>query len=196
MPCNKLRNFFVGYLLSFTVLFATPNQFPESPGLPSLDEQGFFAGLDAGDSREIVLKKLQKQGYLGYKELQSGLIKSPVRWNGHAYELTCKFNDDDLTLCLIQGEAGWQDFFYDDIVKPQWNTLRERVTDAYGQPSKTVPFPNLFEIPLNDKGGLITDKWDLEDRLILLCVQTYTEQDCCTRQVLDFSCCTLLIQPK
>ena len=74
--------------------------------------------------------------------------------------------------------------------------LTDRVIDAYGQPSKTVPFPNLFEIPLNDKGGLITDKWDLEDRLILLCVQTYTKQDCCTRQVLDFSCCTLLIQPK
>ena len=72
MPCNKLRNFFVGYLLSFTVLFATPNQFPESPGLPSLDEQGFFADLVEGDSREIVLKKLQKRDILVTKNYNPG----------------------------------------------------------------------------------------------------------------------------
>ena len=106
MPYSKNTKILLGYLFFFSLLFATPNQFPESPGLPSLEDHGFFAGLTLGDSREIVLEKLQKLGYLGYKELQSGLIKSPVRWNGHAYELTCKFNENDLALCLIQGEGG------------------------------------------------------------------------------------------
>ena len=187
---------FAGFFLIVSHLFGLPNQFPESPGFSNLNDQGFFAGLTAGDSREVVLEKLQSRGFLGYKELQSNLIKSPIRWNGHAYELTCKFNEDELTLCLIQGEAGWQDFFYDDIVKPQWSNLRNRVIQSFGQPQQYVSFPNLFEIPLNDKGGYITDQWDLDDRLIMLCVQAYTEQDCCTRQVLDFSCCTLLIKPK
>ena len=142
------------------------------------------------------MEKLQSRGFLGYKELQSNLIKSPIRWGGYAYELTCKFEDNSLSLCLIQGEAGWQDFFYDDIVQPQWNTLRNRVIETYGPPSMQVPFPDLFDVPMNDEGGWVTDRWDLEDRLIILCLQAYTKEDCCTRQVLDFSCCMLLIQPK
>jgi hypothetical protein len=177
-------------------LFGEPNQFPESAGLSSLEERGFFAGLTKGDNREVVLEKLQSRGFLGYKELQSNLIKSPIRWGGYAYELTCKFEDNSLSLCLIQGEAGWQDFFYDDIVQPQWNTLRNRVIETYGPPSMQVPFPDLFDVPMNDEGGWVTDRWELEDRLIILCLQAYTKEDCCTRQVLDFSCCMLLIQPK
>ena len=175
---------------------AAPNQFPESPNFTNLSEPGFFAGLAVGDTRDVVLQKLQSKGYLGYKELQSNLIKSPIRWDGHAYELTCKFEEDHLTLCLIQGEAGWQEFFYEDIVKPQWNDLRKRVIQIYGAPSKSTDYPNLYEVPLNDEGGLVTDHWELEDRTIILCLHAYSKQDCCTRQVLDFSCCTLLIQPK
>jgi len=196
MLCKLIRNGFAGFLLSISPIFGIPNEFPESPGFPSLKDHGFFAGLTKGDSREIVLQKLQNQGFLGYKELQSNLIKSPVRWDGHAYELTCKFDGDSLSLCLIQGEAGWQDFFYDDIVKQQWSSLRERLVKVYGQPSKKSSFPQLFQVPLNDEGGFVTDRWDLDDRLLMLCVQAYTEQDCCTRMVLDFSCCTLLIQPR
>lgn len=196
MLSNFFRIFacFVG--LFWVAGHATPNRFPESPGLPPLSQPGFFADLKVGDSRETVLQKLQNYGFLGYTELQSNLIKSPVRWDGHAYELTCKFQDEGLLLCLIQGEAGWQDFFYDDVVKPQWHSLRNRVTEAYGKPNLSVKFPMYHEVPLNDEGGLITDQWDLDDRLILLCLHTYTQQDCCTRQVLDFSCCTLLIKPK
>ena len=196
MLCRHPLNFFAGLSFSISALLALPNKFPESPGFSLPSEPGFFAGLNKGDSRKVVLQKLQSRGFLGYKELQSNLIKSPVRWDSHAYELTCKFQDKFLSLCLIQGEAGWQDFFYDDIVKPQWSNLRNRVIQSFGQPQQYVSFPNLFEIPLNDKGGYITDQWDLDDRLIMLCVQAYTEQDCCTRQVLDFSCCTLLIKPK
>jgi hypothetical protein len=99
-------------------------------------------------------------------------------------------------LCLIQGEAGWQEFFYEDIVKPQWSDLRKRVVQIYGKPNKSVEFPHLYDVPLNDEGGLVTDQWELDDRTIILCLHAYSKQDCCTRQVLDFSCCTLLIQPK
>lgn len=177
-------------------LFAVPNQFPESPALPPL-ENGLIGGLTIGLSREQSVQALQKNGFLGYRELQSDLIKSPVRWGGFAYELTCKFNtSDQLELCLIQGEAGWQDFFYEDMVKPQWETLKSRVEQAYGKPTYRIDFPDYFSIPFNDAGGLVTDRWELPDRMLMLTVQTYTHQDCCTRQVLDFSCCTLLIQPK
>jgi len=196
MLFNRFIHGGIIFLLSIHGLLGEPNQFPESSGLSSLDEIGFFAGLTKGDNREVVLEKLQSRGLLGYKELHSNLIKSPIRWAGHAYELTCKFKKNSLSLCLIQGEAGWQDFFYDDIVKPQWNTLRNRVMETYGPPSMQVPFPDLFDVPMNDEGGWVTDRWDLEDRLIILCLQAYTKEDCCTRQVLDFSCCMLLIQPK
>jgi hypothetical protein len=192
--------FSASLLLVWAVLicsaYAVPNQFPESPNFTNLTEPGFFAGLVVGDSREIVLQKLQDKGFLGYTELQSNLIKSPVRWDGHAYELTCKFEGDGLSLCLIQGEAGWQDFFYDDIVQPQWSSLRKRVIEIYGLPAQTVAFPPFYKVPLNDEGGLVTDRWELEDRILILCLHAYSKQDCCTRQVLDFSCCTLLIQPK
>ena len=184
------------FLLSVLGLLGEPNQFPESSGLSSLDEIGFFAGLTKGDNRKVVLEKLQSRGFLGYKELQSNLIKSPIRWAGHAYELTCKFEDNSLSLCLIQGEAGWQDFFYNDIVQAQWQILRNRVDQAYGQPKHRTEFPDYWDVPLNDKGGYVTDRWNLKDRTLLLTVQTYTKEDCCTKQVLDFSCCTLLIEPK
>ncbi|MEK9773179.1 MAG: hypothetical protein VW576_06395 [Opitutae bacterium] len=196
MPFDFFPKIIAGIFFSLSALYALPNQFPESPGFPSRKEAGFFSGFRQGDTRAVVLQKLQNHGYLGYKELQSNLIKSPIRWDGYAYELTCKFEGESLSLCLIQGEAGWQDFFYEDIVKPQWGALRNRVIQSYGQPSQKVSFPDLFNVPLNDEGGFITDRWDLDDRLIMLCVQAYTEQDCCTRQVLDFSCCTLLIKPK
>jgi len=196
MPCNLCKKFLVSLMVMVPFLGGVPNQFPESPSFTPLSEEGFFAGLKAGDSRAVCLDKLQSAGFLAYTELQSNLIKSPVRWDGHAYELTCKFEGDALRLCLIQGEAGWQEFFYEDIVQPQWSSLRNRVIKSYGLPDKQAPFPLLHEVPLNDQGGLITDRWDLGDRLILLCLHAYTEQDCCTRQVLDFSCCTLLIQPK
>jgi hypothetical protein len=196
MLCKRLPLFLAPLFLLGGFLFAVPNQFPESPAFPALGK-GLIGGLTSGLSREQSVQALQKNGFLGYRELQSDLIKSPVRWGGFAYELTCKFNNNDqLELCLIQGEAGWQDFFYEDIVRPQWQTLRGRVDQAYGKPAHRIDFPDYFSVPFNDMGGLVTDRWELPDRTLMLTVQTYTQQDCCTRQVLDFSCCTLLIQPK
>jgi len=196
MLCKRVHLYIVPLCLLGSFLFAVPNQFPESPTLPPL-EKGLIGGLTCGLSREQSVQILQENGFLGYRELQSDMIKSPVRWGGFAYELTCKFTiNDELELCLIQGEAGWQDFFYEDIVRPQWQTLRNRVDQAYGKPTHRIEFPDCFSVPFNDMGGLVTDRWELHDRTLLLTVQRYTQQDCCTRQVLDFSCCTLLIQPK
>jgi len=111
MLCNLRNGILVGLLSISASSNARPNDFPESPGFPKLVEPGFFAGLKQGDNREIVLQKLQSRNFLGYRELQSDLIKSPIRWDGHAYELTCKFEGKSLSLCLIQGEAGGRIFF-------------------------------------------------------------------------------------
>ena len=197
MPFNFLR-LYICLLIQGLCLqaFAIPNQFPESPGFPQLG-QSIYGGLTVGLDREQAIKKLQDNGLLGYLELHSNLVKSPIRWDGQAFELTCKFSDQGtLVLCLMQSEAGWQDFFYSDIVQPQWQILRTRVDQAYGKAQHRKEFPNYWDVPLNDKGGYITDRWNLKDRTLLLTVQTYTKEDCCTKQVLDFSCCTLLIEPK
>ncbi|NDH16177.1 MAG: hypothetical protein EBY48_03690, partial [Opitutae bacterium] len=177
MRCKLFASTLLSWIWMTCLGHAAPNQFPESPNFTTLSEQGFFAGLTVGDNREVVLQKLQSKGYLGYKELQSNLIKSPIRWDGHAYELTCKFKEDQLMLCLIQGEAGWQEFFYEDIVKPQWSDLRKRVVQIYGKPNKSVEFPHLYDVPLNDEGGLVTDQWELDDRTIILCLHAYSKQD-------------------
>lgn len=197
MPCKLLILFLHSVILSQLSTEAKKNTFPESPNLPSTEDGYLFANLVVGDDRNSCIEKLQVFGYLGYREIQSNLVKSPVRWDGHAYELTCKFDQEEkLELCLIQGEAGWQDFFYEDIVRRQWQSLRSRVSELYGLPEESCSFPEYHEVPLNDSGGAVTDRWEIPGRSILLSVQTYTQQDCCTRQVLDFSCCILLIQPK
>jgi hypothetical protein len=54
----------------------------------------------------------------------------------------------------------------------------------------------LIKVPLNDNGGYVTDTWDTKDRLIMLTVLFFEVKDCCTNQMVEYSCCTLLIQPK
>ena len=49
-------------------------------------------------------------------------------WDEIRYELTSK-NDGKLALCLIEGNKGWRDFHYDDVVL-KWKTLKERLTKA------------------------------------------------------------------
>jgi len=184
-------------ILSGIDAWSVKNIFPESPDITSSKIGQIFPGLFVGLDRDASILGLEKAGFLGYKELQSNLIKAPVRWDGHSYELSCKFNEmGKLELCLLQGESGWQDFFYEDIVRPQWLALYKRMERAYGKPVQHRDFPEFHEVPLNDKGGLITSQWELSDRTILLGLQSYIEQDCCTKQMLDFSCCILLIQPK
>ena len=87
-------------------------------------------------------------------------------------------------------------FFYEDVVRPEWKQLRNKVTDQYGKAQKSTGFPTNDQVPLDDMGGLVTDTWELKDRLIMLTVQRFMVKDCCTEQMLEYCCCTLLIQPK
>lgn len=169
----------------------------ESPEPTKEGEPFIYADLKEGDSREIVLRKLRAGGFLQiYEEREKGLVRCTIKWGEKRYQLVCKIVDDKLKLCLIEGQRGWQDFFYDDVVRPQWKELREKISKSYGQLRKKAPFPSLDEIPLDDMGGFVTDTWELSDRLVILTLQSFRAKDCCTEQMLNYTCCTLLIQPK
>jgi hypothetical protein len=139
---------------------------------------------------------LRKNGFIQiYEEKAAGVVKCAVRWDGIRYELTSKVIDSKLALCLIEGNKGWQDFHYDDVVSKEWKTLKDRLIKAYGKPTESRDFPEIFDVPVNDLGGVITDVWKLSDRMLMLSVRKYEAKDCCTDQILEFSCCTLLIKP-
>ncbi len=183
----------------FVLIFSEGQTFAKLPQSPDLAKPGnpiIYGGLSVGDSREEVLSTLRKNGFIQiYEEKSAGVVKSAVRWDEIRYELASKLIDDKLALCLIEGNKGWQDFHYDDVVSKEWKNLRERVINAYGKPSKSRNFPEYFDIPVNDLGGTVTDIWNLTDRTLMLSVRKYEAKDCCTDQILEFSCCTLLIKP-
>lgn len=169
----------------------------ESPGMSALGSGFIYSDLKVGDSREVVLDKLRKASFIQiYEERDRGLIKCSVRWSGFRYELTCKLVEDKLELCLIEGQKGWQFSFYEEILNPQWKSLRERMIAKYGKDRKSRGFPKLKQVPMGDPGGFVTDSWDLSDRLLLLTVQSFKVKDCCTNKMVEYSSCTLLIQPK
>ncbi len=169
----------------------------ESPDFSKEGEPYVYANLKKGDSRKVVLSKLREGGFLQiYEEREKGLVRCALQWGGLRYQLVCRIVDDELILCLVEGQRGWQDFFYEDVVRPQWTELREKLQSRYGENRLQAPFPGIDEVPLDDMGGFVTDKWELSDRWMILTVQTFREKDCCTEQMLQYSCCTLLIQPK
>ena len=186
------------FLFPFLFLFAgIVSLLAESPGMSKLGSGFIYSDLKVGDSREVVLDKLRKGSFVQiYEEKDRGLIKCSVRWNGFRYELTCKLVNDKLELCLIEGQKGWQFSFYDEVLNPQWKNLRERLVAKYGKDRKFRDFPKLKQVPMGDPGGFITDSWDLSDRLLMLTVQSFKIKDCCTNKMVEYSCCTLLIQPK
>ena len=71
-----------------------------------------------------------------------------------------------------------------------------KLEEAYGENRRKTSFPSMDQVPLDDMGGFVTDTWDLEDRLVILSIQTFMVKDCCTERMLQYSCCTALIQPK
>ena len=156
-----------------------------------------FSDLKQGDSRKEVMKKLRDQGFIQiYEERDKGLVKCSLKLNNFRYQLASKLKDDKLEFCLIEGQKGWQTSFYFDVVEPQWKNLREILVKTYGEKRKSRLFPNLTDVPFNDEGGYVTDTWDLPDRILMLTVLSFEVKDCCTNQMVDYSCCTLLIQPK
>ncbi len=184
-------------LISFLLIFPFLWAIGDSPDLPGEGDLFIYADLREGDSKEVVMKKLRAGGFIQiYEERDKGLVRCTIKWDGKRYSLVCKIVNDALKLCLIEGQKGWQDFFYKDIVRPEWKQLRKKVSDQYGKAQKSTGFPTNDQVPLDDMGGLVTDTWELKDRLIMLTVQRFMVKDCCTEQMLEYSCCTLLIQPK
>jgi hypothetical protein len=169
---------------------------PQSPDLEKPGSAFIYGNLTLGDNRNEILTKLKKNGFIQiYEEKSAGVVKCAVRWDGIRYELVSRLIDDKLALCLIEGNKGWQDFHYADVVSKEWETLRERIVKTHGKPSESREFPELFEVPVNDLGGVVTDVWKHGDRKLMLSVRKYEANDCCTDQILEFSCCTLLIKP-
>ena len=169
----------------------------ESPKMSPVGSEFVYANLKLGDSREVVLQKLRQAEFIQiYEERDKGLVKCTVRWNGFRYELSCKLTNGKLDLCLIEGQKGWHSTFFEDVVCPQWKNLRERLVKRFGENRKNSKFPTYAQIPLNDLSGVVTDSWDLQDRLMILTVRSFETKDCCTDQMIEYSCCTLLIQPK
>lgn len=183
-------------LLSVVFSLSLSGKLPDSPNLEESGSTIIYGGLSLGDSKDEVLSKLRKNGFIQiYEERELGVVRCAVRWDGYRFELVSKFKDGKLDLCLIEGNKGWQDFHYHDVVSKEWSILKKRVEEVYGKSSVQNEFPDLFEVPINDLGGVVTDVWNAADRLILLSVRRYETKDCCTDQLLEFSCCTLLIKP-
>ena len=184
------------FLVFLAITTASVAKLPQSPFLENVGSEYIYGGLKLGDTREEVLSKLRKKGFIQiYEERDEGVVRCAVRWDGFRYELVSKLEDNKLKLCLIEGNKGWQDFHFNEVVFKEWENLRKRVISTHGNPVKTRSFPEVFEIPLNDLGGVVTDIWNLKDRLLMLSVRKYETKDCCTDQILEFSCCTLLIKP-
>ena len=188
----------IGFVLSLLVLsFAGLFGKEEKNGFVVGSKDVIYSDLKRGDSRESVMNKMRGAGFLQiYEERDNNLVKCALRLNGFRYELAAKLENDSLVFCLIEGQKGWQFSFFEDVVQPQWENLREKLVEKYGVKRKTSEFPDLVDVPLNDKGGYITDTWDLSDRLLILTILSFEVKDCCTNQLVEYSCCTLLIQPK
>jgi|TARA_B100001094_G_C18067473_1_gene738209 hypothetical protein len=183
--------------LCSSLILATPLLKAESPGMAEVGSAVIYSDLKVGDSREVVLEKLRKASFIQiYEERDRELVKCSVRWNGFRYELTCKLENNKLKLCLIEGQKGWQFSFYEEILHPQWTNLRERLVQKYGANRELRNFPKLKDVPMGDPGGYVTDTWELKDRLLMLTVQSFKVKDCCTNKMVEYSSCTLLIQPK
>jgi hypothetical protein len=156
-----------------------------------------FGDLRKGDSRAVVLNKLKQAKYREITdEKEKGLIRCTTKLNDFRYDLVCRFEDNLLQLCVLEGRKGWQFSFYDEILEPQWSNLRKTMVKTYGAKRLAKPFPKIDEVPLNDPGGVITDTWDLKDRIVVLAVQSFELKDCCTNRLIEYTTCLALVQPK
>lgn len=175
-----------------------PSKPGDSPSFAKVGSGLIFADLREGDSREIVLKKLKGAKFREiHEEKEKRLIRCVAKLNGFRYELACKLGEDGkLVLCLLEGSKGWQFSFYDETLEPQWSNLREILSAFYGPKRSSRALPPLDKVPMGDPGGYVTDTWELSDRIVLLTVQAFQVKDCCTKRMVDYSGCTLLIQPK
>ena len=175
-----------------------PSKSGDSPSFAKVGTGLIFADLREGDSREDILKKLKGAKFREiHEEKEKRLIRCAAKLNGFRYELSCKFDEEGkLLLCLLEGSKGWQFSFYDETLEPQWSNLRGILSAFYGPKRSSRPLPPLHKVPMGDPGGYVTDTWELSDRIVLLTIQAFQVKDCCTKRMVDYSGCTLLIQPK
>ncbi len=179
-------------------LSTVPSKPGDSPNFVAVGSGFLFSDLRKGDDRPTVIAKLKKAGFRQvYEDKEKDLVRCACKVNGFRYDLACKFDEKGrLSLCLLEGRKGWQFSFYDETLEPQWRNLRQVLTAKYGAKRTNRTLPALEKVPMNDPGGYVTDTWDLPDRLVVLTVQAFQVKDCCTKRLVDYSCCTLLVQPK
>ena len=176
----------------------SPKEAPEElSAFGAVGGANVFADLRKGDSSKVVLEKLKKGKFREISEEKpKGLIRCAVKLNNFSYELVCRFENDRLKLCVLEGRKGWQFSFYDEILEPQWTNLRQSLVKKYGPKRSHRPLPKIDKVPMNDPGGIITDTWDLEDRLVVIAVQAFELKDCCTNHLIEYTTCLVLVQPK
>jgi hypothetical protein len=190
--------FFVPFLLIASgEVPAPPVSPPVSIFFGSTDSKTIYADLRKGDSLKTVFDKLKRGKFREIEEERGkGILRCATKLNGLRYDLVCRFENDRLKLCVLEGRKGWQFSFYDEILEPQWTNLRTQLIKAYGPKRDHRALPKIGNIPLNDPGGVITDTWELEDRLVVLAVQAFEIKDCCTNRLIEYTTCLVLIQPK
>jgi hypothetical protein len=73
------------------------------------------------------MNKMRGSGFLQIYEEREIINWLNVHLNltDFRYELAAKLDEDELNFCLIEGQKGWQFSFYEDVVEPQWENLRE-----------------------------------------------------------------------
>ncbi|MFP6901757.1 MAG: hypothetical protein VCA36_12495 [Opitutales bacterium] len=163
----------------------------------SVGGKAIYADLRKGDSWKTVFDKLKRGEFREIEEVKGkGILRCAAKLKGFRYDLVCRFENDRLKLCVLEGRKGWQFSFYDEILEPQWANLRQQLIKAYGSKRDNRALPKIGDIPLNDPGGVITDTWELEDRLVVIAVQAFELKDCCTNRLIEYSTCLVLIQPK
>ena len=192
---------FAAFSLSFWTSSGEVPAPPVSPSVPvlfgSVGDKAIYADLGKGDSKKTVFDKLKRGEFREIEEEKGkGILRCATKLNGLRYDLVCRFENDRLKLCVLEGRKGWQFSFYDEILEPQWTNLRQQLIKAYGPKRDHRALPKIGDVPLNDPGGVITDTWELEDRLVVLAVQAFEIKDCCTNRLIEYTTCLVLIQPK
>jgi len=198
---QKAANGFFAFFFLCASVAAQPDALKDgleaTASFGKVGQNRIFADLQKGDSKAKVLEKLKQGGFREISEEKPrGIVRCDAKLNGFRYELVCHFEKDLLKLCVVEGRKGWQFSFYEETLRPQWKNLRDSLVQRYGAERTTKAFPKAGDIPLNDPAGVITDVWELDDRMIILAVQLFEIKDCCTNRLIEYTTCLAMVQPK
>ena len=91
------------FLVFLAITTASVAKLPQSPFLENVGSEYIYGGLKLGDTREEVLSKLRKKGFIQiYEERDEGVVRCAVRWDGFRYELVSKLEDNKLNFALLR----------------------------------------------------------------------------------------------